>query len=1198
MVLKALEIHGFKSFPDKMVLRFDQGMTAVVGPNGSGKSNISDAIRWVLGEQSTKSLRGSKMEDVIFNGTARRKAMGFAEVSLIIENRGRELDFDADDVKVTRRYYRSGESEYLLNNATVRLKDVQMLFMDTGLGRDGYSIIGQGRIGDVVSSKSEERREIFEEAAGIAKYRYRKTEAERRLKGAEENLTRLRDIVQELEERVGPLKIQSEKAKKYLTYAGEKRELEIGLWLHTLETSTDALRELDGKLELARTQYDEAGEAMEAVEAEIEQINEHARQLEVQMDEARRGAQALEEEAVRCESQVAVKENDIYHNRENQERLREEIARSDEGGRSLEADIAAQKEQAAQKEEDIRRAESEQMALSEEMERLARSSDDVTGQMEALSRTASDLALKLSDIRVKAVTSESSLTEITMRLSQLTAGVALRHQQREEAARRRRECEEQLRACQGRAEELQNAVKGYEMRAASRRSRLDAARQEAETLRLDAEEKRRRVRLLEDLEKNMEGFAGSVKAVMKQAERGALRGILGPVSRLVDTDPAYALAVETALGAAAQNLVCQREEDAKRGIAYLKESKAGRATFLPLTSVKGSLLSERGLSAEPGFVGLAAELVKCEEQYEGVVRSLLGRTAVAEDLDYAVTMARKYGYRFRVVTLDGQVVNAGGSLTGGSHVKNAGLLSRRTQIDTLQQEAQALRDKAEAAAEKLRTAQQEAAAVEAELSGAKGELATAQEDGIRFEAELRRLREQEEAAEKAVAEYAGEIETLSARAEECRALKAQAEEEAAGVQKEKEEAEAELSRLTNGRQELSGRREELSARLAESKLAVLSLRKEIEAHRSAVQEFQARQADAAGRVGEWQAQITALDEKNAAVEEEIAELHRRAAELRQQAAGSGDTVRRLQETRAEGERRQTELRRRSRDKAEERENLGREAARLEEKCAAVRKESDDVLRRLLEEYELTRSEAEAVAVPVEDPAGASRRLAELKNQIRALGSVNVEAIEEYKEVSQRYEFLSAQVEDVETSRKELLRLIGDLTVQMREIFLDRFRQINYHFGLVFGELFGGGKAELKLTDPEDILSSGIEMHVQPPGKVILNMEVLSGGEKALVAISLFFAILKVSPSPFCVLDEIEAALDDVNVDRYAAYIRRMTDKTQFIVITHRRGTMEEADVLYGVTMQERGVSKLLELRASEVEERLGMTMDRETPAAN
>lgn len=512
-----------------------------------------------------------------------------------------------------------------------------------------------------------------------------------------------------------------------------------------------------------------------------------------------RGAQALEEEAVRCESQVAVKENDIYHNRENQERLREEIARSDEGGRSLEADIAAQQEQAAQKEEDIRRAESEQMTLSEEMERLARSSDDVTGQMEALSRTASDLALKLSDIRVKAVTSESSLTEITMRLSQLTAGVALRHQQREEAARRRRECEEQLRACQGRAEELQNAVKGYEMRAgfppqppgcrpagggnpaAGRGGKAPSGPPAGGSGKEYGGLCRQRQGCYE-----ASGTGGPARYLGARVPLGGYRSRLRPGG---GDRP----------GARRRRIWCaSREEDAKRGIAYLKESKAGRATFLPLTSVKGSLLSERGLSAEPGFVGLAAELVKCEEQYEGVVRSLLGRTAVAEDLDYAVTMARKYGYRFRVVTLDGQVVNAGGSLTGGSHVKNAGLLSRRTQIDTLQQEAQALRDKAEAAAEKLRTAQQEAAAVEAELSGAKGELATAQEDGIRFEAELRRLREQEEAAEKAVAEYAGEIETLSARAEECRALKAQAEEEAAGVQKEKEEAEAELSRLTDG----------------------------------------------------------------------------------------------------------------------------------------------------------------------------------------------------------------------------------------------------------------------------------------------------------------------------------------------------------------------------------------------------------------
>ena len=731
------------------------------------------------------------------------------------------------------------------------------------------------------------------------------------------------------------------------------------------------------------------------------------------------------------------------------------------------------------------------------------------------------------------------------------------------------------------------------MRLQSRRTRLDAAKQEADRLRLDAEEKRRRVRLLEDLEKNMEGFAHSVKTVMKQAERGALRGILGPVSRLIETRPETALAVETALGAAAQNVVCEREDDAKRGISYLKESGGGRATFLPLTSVRGNLLSEKGLENEPGFVGLGADLVDCDPRYEGVVRSLLGRTAVTEDLDYAVAIARKYSYRFRVVTLDGQVVNAGGSLTGGSSVKNAGLLSRRAEIERLQGEASALVKEAQAAADKLRQATQEYAASEAELTGTKGELATVQEDRIRFEAELRRLREQDEANTRAVKEFAAEIDVLNLRGEECRQNAAKAAEEAERIQARQAEAEAELSRLTGGRQELSGRREELSARMADSKLAVVACHKEIEAAQAAAEELSARRQDAEGRAGELRERIASLRQSNTDIEEKISEALARSEQLRGQASASEQTVQELAARRTAGEQKQTELRRLSREKAEERERLSRETARLEEKCTAVRHQSDELIRRLLEEYELTRSEAEEIARPVEDAPAAGRRLNELKGKIRALGSVNVEAIEEYKEVSERYEFLSAQVADVETSRAELLRLIGDLTVQMREIFLERFKQINYHYGIVFQELFGGGRAELKLTDPDDILNSGIEMHVQPPGKVILNMDVLSGGEKALVAIALFFAILKVSPSPFCVLDEIEAALDDVNVDRYAGYLKRMTDNTQFIVITHRRGTMEEADVLYGVTMQEQGVSKLLELRASEVEQKLGLKLDNE-----
>ena len=687
MILKSLELQGFKSFPDKTVLTFGQGMTAVVGPNGSGKSNISDAIRWVLGEQSTKSLRGSKMEDVIFNGTAARRAVGFAEVSLVIDNTARRLDYDNDEVKVTRRYYRSGESEYLLGGATVRLKDVQMLFMDTGLGRDGYSIIGQGRIGDIVASKSEERREIFEEAAGIAKYRYRKNEAERRLSGTEDNLLRLRDILQELEERVGPLAQQAEKAKKFLEYAGEKKELEIGLWLHTLEVSREALRELTSKLELARTQYDGAGEAIDEQEAEIERIAQEAQRIAVQIEEVRRGAQALEEEAARCDGDAAVLRNDIFHNTDNIARLQEEIEQSRAGGRDFDREIARLLGEAEEKRAAAAQAEAERLALTEQMEGLSRSSDEVSGRMEALSRQAADIALRIADIRVKGVTGESSLQEISLRLSQLADGIALRNAHKEAAEKEADECAEALRACGEKVESLQNAAKGCELRYQSRASRLDAAKQEADRLGLDAEEKRRRARLLADLERNMEGFTGSVKTVMRQAERGALRGIRGPVTRLIETAADTALAVETALGAATQNIVVETEDNAKQAIRYLKENNGGRATFLPLSSVKGNLLTEPGLDAEPGFVGMAAALVKYDSEYEGVVRSLLGRTAVAEDMDYAVAIARKYRYRFRVVTLDGQVVNAGGSMTGGSSVKSAGLLSRRAEIERIEAQA-------------------------------------------------------------------------------------------------------------------------------------------------------------------------------------------------------------------------------------------------------------------------------------------------------------------------------------------------------------------------------------------------------------------------------------------------------------------------------------------------------------------------------
>ncbi len=1190
MILKSLELQGFKSFPDKTVLNFGAGLTAVVGPNGSGKSNISDAIRWVLGEQSTKSLRGSKMEDVIFGGTEQRRGVGFAEVSLTIDNSSRRLDFDSDEVKVTRRYYRSSESEYLINNASVRLKDIQLLFMDTGLGRDGYSIIGQGRISDIVSSKSHERREIFEEAAGIARFRYRKNEAERRLSAAEDNLLRLRDILTELEDRVGPLEQQAETAKKYLKYSAEKRELEIGLWLHTLESSKKTIRELSSKLELARTQYDGATQSMDQLESEIESISQRSQLLVVKMEEIRRNAQSLEEQAAQCDSEAAVLENDIYHNSENIERIRGEIEQSQIGDKQIEEEAANHLKDIEAKKVLIDEAEQKAQQIMEQLEGLSRSREQFTGKMEELSGIASQLALQLADVRVKSVTNTSALNDITQRLMLLNQNIELRREQYNAARNEANECNEAFNACCEKVEQLQNAVKGYQMRWESRAAQTDKYKKNADNLMLDAEEMRRRAKMLEDMEHSLEGFAHSVKTIFKQSQRGMLRGIHGPVTRLIETPADMALAIETALGAAVQYIVCDNDDNAKRAINYLKENKAGRATFLPLSSIKGNILNEQWLEDQPGFVGLACNLVTCDARYAEIIRSLLGRTVVAEDMDSAVGIARRGRYRFRVVTLDGQVINAGGSMTGGSSVKNAGLLSRRAEIDRLKTEAKKIAAEANKAIEELKQAQQQVATAEAELTGARGELSTAQEDRIRLEGELRRLNELADNSELAVAELTAEIDSLNKRADECSRLAGEAQQQEIKINADKEKVEQELDQLSGGRRELSTKREHLSSELSEIKLNILAYNKEIEAQTAAISSLNERRQSTTSRIGDLQNQIENLKVTGIKTQQCVEQLKQKADELRATATNTTKQIDELVAAREQGEKRQTELRQKVREKTEERERVGREVARLEEKSQALEREADEVIRRLFDEYELTLMEAEVHAKPIEDVSRATRRLSELKSRIRNLGSVNVDAIEEHKEVSERYEFLSTQVRDVEVSRDELRKLINELTAQMREIFIEQFKQINLNYGIVFAELFGGGKAELKLTDPNDILNTGIEMHVQPPGKVILNMEVLSGGEKALAAIALFFAILKVSPSPFCVLDEIEAALDDVNVDRYAAYLRRMSAQTQFILITHRRGTMEEADVLYGVAMQEKGVSKLLELRASEVEAKLGLKM--------
>ncbi len=1188
MILKALEIHGFKSFPDKTVLTFGQGITAVVGPNGSGKSNISDAIRWVLGEQSAKNLRGAKMESVVFDGTAARRGMGFAEVTLVFDNTTRVLDIDEDEVRVTRRYYRSGDSDYMINNATVRLKDIQMLFMDTGLGRDGYSIVGQGKIGDIVASKSEERREIFEEAAGIAKYRYRKNEAERRLRATEDNLLRLRDIVQELEDRVGPLGQQAEKAKKFLVFSEEKKQVEIGLWLHTIDHSREVLRELSDKLELARTQYDQAGQEIEAIETQTEDASREMEQLLADIDEIRRAGQQLEEQAAMLDSQAAVRRNDQRHNAENIERMKGEIEASHQGSEALDREEAEKRAAIDRRRASIEEQQKKQLDLAVDMQDLIHNSDNVSGQMEALSAKAAALAEELSDCRVSSVTNESTLAEITSRLSILLSDAADFTAASAAAQKELEDCQAGVTSCRDMVESLQNAAAGCEMRAESRIKKATEAQRLAEQSRLDAEETVRRIRLLEEMERSMAGFHDSVKAVMKQSTRGVLSGIHGPVSQLLSARSDYALAIETALGAAAQNLVCDTENDAKRGIRYLKENKGGRATFLPLDTIKGRELEEKGLKDEDGFLGIASALVQCDKQYDGIARNLLGRTAVCEDLDSAVRIARHYQYRFRVVTLDGQVVNAGGSMTGGSSVKSAGLLSRRAEIERLTEKSHKQNQVCKDAEAAYRAAEQEAAAAKAQLAGTQAELSTAKDDLVRMEAELRRLSEQAQSAKAAAEDREKETAMLQTRAAQCREAIAAAAAHAATLGEKQQAINEEIEALAGGRQELAAQREALSEQIAECKLMIATLSSEIESIEIALKDLDSRRHDAAGYREGLLSQIAMLEDTSARMEAEIEGLCDGAKQFREQAKAGETRIEELTAKRLQIDASQTALRQRSREKADERELAGREVARLEEKQEAALARANDVETKLLEEYELTRAQAVEIVPPIEDVSAASRRLQELKNKIRALGSVNVDAIEEFKEVSERYAFLSAQVNDVEVSKKELLSLISELTGQMQTMFVERFNQINQQFGQVFSELFEGGKAMLSLTDPEDVLNTGIEMHVQPPGKKILHLEALSGGEKALVAIALLFAILRVTPSPFCVLDEIEAALDDVNVDRYAQYLRRMCDRTQFIVITHRRGSMEEADVLYGVTMQEKGVSKLLELRVGELEEKLGI----------
>ena len=1189
MILKALEMQGFKSFPDKTVLEFGKGITAVVGPNGSGKSNISDAVRWVLGEQSTKTLRGAKMEDVIFGGTSQRKPLGYAEVTLRLDNSDRGLNnCDKDDVAVTRRYYRSGESEYKINGEVCRLRDIHELFMDTGLGRDGYSMVGQGRIADLVSARSTQRRDMLEEAAGISAFRYRRADANRRLDQAEENLVRLRDILAELEGRIGPLKVQSEKALKFLALADEKKTLEIGLWLHTIEKSKNGLREQEHKLSVVASQYEMTETQLVELIEQIEQAIREGQEMTLEIERLRQSISEGEEEAAVIDGKIAVEKNTIEHNKNTIKRITDDMGDSETSKAEIDAQIEAAQKDTAEKEA---LAAEKKEALAAELKKLG----DLMGQNTENSEKSREIndkitaaALRLADMRVEKSTAESAKHELAARIANIdevieTRGGVITSLENEKSA-----AQKELDRLKGEAAEHENALDGYRMIIGTRADKVEKMRKELESITLDIYQKNARIKMLDDLEKNLDGYAGSVQKVIKESKRGALRGIHGTLSQLISTPSEYAVAIETALGAAIQNIITDDENTAKRAINYLKDNRAGRATFLPLTSVKSRPFTEKGLENCDGFVDMADKLLGFDSKYSEIIGSLLGRTAVVDNIDNGIDMAKKYSYRFKIVTLDGQVLNAGGSMTGGSRGSGAGFLSRATEIESLKEKVEALEKQLNEKESGFKSMSEELALVQAELDASEAELIKTQEDIIRAESALNLINDRYSAAKGHISELEAEKERAKARILESEDAGKKADAEIAAVTAENEKLNAQLLALNEKRESFEKLREESAEIQNALNLEIVALHKDIEANNETVAGCIERKESFSRRADMLSEEIAQIEQENENILTNIAEMAAKAEELRKNSVKTNERIEELREKRTQGEAKSTALRSKEREMTAEREKLSGELARLEERRDAMQRELETAQNKLYDEYQLTLREAADMNIVLDDIPKAQRTLQEIKNKIRALGNVNVGAVEEYKEVSERYEYMSVQIGDIEKSREELMKLIEELTGKMAERFREQFRRINNHFSDTFKELFDGGRAELVLDDPQDVLECNINIRVQPPGKNVQNIDLLSGGEKGLAAIALLFAILKVTPAPFCIFDEVEAALDDVNVSRYASYVREMTGNTQFILITHRRGTMDEADMLYGVTMQEKGVSKLLELKTAEMAKKLGL----------
>ncbi len=1177
MYLKRLDMYGFKSFMDRLSVSFDYAITAIVGPNGSGKSNITDAIRWVLGEQSVKSLRGSRMEDVIFAGTAKHKPVSFAEVSLILDNTSGLFSSPYTEITVTRRVYRSGESEYFLNKTPCRLRDIHELFMDTGLGRDGYSIISQGQIDSVLSQKSEDRRQIFEEAAGISKYKYKKNEAARKLATTEENLARVRDIAGELASRLGPLENQAKKAREYLDLYEKLKVLEINLSILDIDklrkTQEEAsalfsqvseqLETESAKLETMQKEEESLYGTMKTRDAEMEALRSlmHSTDLSVKGWE---GDNALLSQRIETELKAA-------ENFEAQKKaLEEEISGLISAAEEAEAHIASchaalsEAEKAVEtgkiKLEDAADAIRTQTGIAENLAaasmQLLTQADETAKHIDALS--GYDLNARIAELSAEITTSEQRISDIVKETK------ALRERQ-ETLSAEIKAAEESFRTLLEKRTQLQtdlaNDKTGFNelMRVYNQRlSRKNA---------------------LSDMEQNMEGYGRGVRAILSARLSADIRGVL---SQLIQVDSPYITAIETALGASLQNIVVGSEEDAKTAIAFLKQNHAGRATFLPISAVKGTRLQNEGkVSACPGFIGLGCDLVKCDKAYKDIILQLLGQTVVMDNIDHAIGAARKFSHQFKIVTTDGEVLLRGGSMSGGSRVGNANLLGRSEEIATLEKECKALSVKMEKAETQIDKKTDDVASLTEQLESLRNAHMQKKTEFMQCNGNM-------------------QLQNSARENEEAHLTRLQA--DLASAELQLENADKERERLQNAEADLRARHQESTLRTEEARALL-----------HAYMEDQSRQRDA---LAQLQVAVNSaekdLDAARARREQTLLSIQKLELEIanreaqKVQALQSAEDLRLRHANRlldiAEGQKRVQEFREMLEKMGQEKTSadaaaskmrtdlqtqneklyaLQGEKTRLEARLEKTQNDLDATVNHLWDAYELTYSGAAAFVADIGPIGTAKEEAVRLRRAIRSLGSVNVDAVNEYAEVKQRHAFLTKQIEDLEKAIAELNKIITDMTKVMTETFAERFQEIAAHFEGTFRALFGGGTGRLTLTDPENVLESGIEIDVQPPGKKLQNLSLLSGGEKALTAIAILFSVLRVRPAPFCILDEIESALDDHNIDRFASYLRDYAD-TQFIIVTHRRGTMEAADVLYGVTMQEKGVSKLLTMQLNDI----------------